>query len=93
MRLTPGCSRFPAHGSPAAPPSPQVLKIGLAALKRCHEFEWSEATVKLINSKAVTYQTDSKLIQAIRDKRKWMKDKGSIITSMVKRQELDVLLD
>jgi len=64
-----------------------VLRLPKAVLS---SFQWDAATIARVRRRAFQYQADSKLIQVIRDKRKWLQRKGEIIADMVKHKELQV---
>lgn len=64
-----------------------VLRLPKTLLSK---FEWDATLIARVRRRAFKYQADSKLIQVIRDKRKWLQRKGQIITEMVKCKELNV---
>ena len=53
-------------------------------------FAWDSALMTRIKERAIKHPSDSKLIQMIRDKRKWLRDKQRTIETMSKKGELDL---
>lgn len=53
-------------------------------------FKWDEQTLRELQKRAVKYLADAKLIQAIRDKKRWLHKSGYTINKMIKTRELDV---